>query len=772
MRLWVFDKLLQRLLFATGAAVIAWHLCGNLQPRVLAGWDTSPHLWVFLRATRAMKELQLYSFDSMWFAGYPLFSLYPPLAYLLFALPHLLTFGAIGPISSFNLSFLLLAGILGAAVLIAARTLLGRRAVGFALFGYFLFLTYPSSGMENGYGLGLAALQKGGLIANFAASVFLLLFLAALNRLHSAASNAPTAAAALSLGAIFWTHQISALFALFAAAVYLALHRRAVLRRWTTAILAGTLLASPMLLEQVQHLRYASVTSQGWWPLASDPLAVIFPRITADEIAIFLNTAGAAFSAGFGHGLAVALQTVPIHAPLMLIGAVAGCMALLYRRRYFLPLLTAFGLLLLPRALPSEVLNLPIHAYRFTHQLALIVMLIAAHGWRVIYVRLRRYRHPRMLYAALATPALIAILWIGVARFHLEHPRDGTTVLIPYRYLDQAPLYADAERLVRMIAARSPSGRVAAEGGEIEAGNLGSPHFFSTLLPLHGVPSVFGLLAESTRSSGMLLPSLWLHSRQLRWGGRSIIFQPKFSQLTLERTVQQLALYNVEYIIASSAELTHALEALPREQIEVSDSSGYFTAFRVKAFAAKVEQFTGRPFLYYEEGGVPFRDFAEEWFLSPQLYGTAVAAAHRPFSELTAEEKAAIAGVIISLPHHRVFSAADYRQWHSLGKPVVIIGRVAQELRSHPLITSVPPIRGRLLDSTLAQILLSGSGARIPVTPTVWSEEAIEFDAHGPVLINLSFAPRWRASSQNEVFEVAPSLMLVIADGPTRIEYR
>ena len=144
---------LSRAIFAGLVAIVAWHSLPVLSVHPVAGWDLLPHLALFERFLEVLRSGHLSEYSLQFDAGVPLFSLYPPLFYLVAALPHITSFTAISPILSFNLTlfFLPLAFLWAAAR--AGRSYLGASWV-FAPIYAAIFLLLDARFFALGIGLG------------------------------------------------------------------------------------------------------------------------------------------------------------------------------------------------------------------------------------------------------------------------------------------------------------------------------------------------------------------------------------------------------------------------------------------------------------------------------------------------------------------------------------------------------------------------------------------------------------------------------------------
>lgn len=74
-----------------------------LSSRVTAGWDITPHYYLAHSMAELLRAGHVSGYDTLWFAGYPSFTLYQPLTYLLAALPNFLSDGQTSVGLGFNI---------------------------------------------------------------------------------------------------------------------------------------------------------------------------------------------------------------------------------------------------------------------------------------------------------------------------------------------------------------------------------------------------------------------------------------------------------------------------------------------------------------------------------------------------------------------------------------------------------------------------------------------------------------------------------------------
>lgn len=739
---------------------VAFHLGEVIQHRMLAGWDLPGHYYLYTVFLDNFKEGRLVSYDTGWFAGFEAFRFYSPLAYLLFALPHLLSFSFISPLLSFNLVLFFLPLLFVAACYSTGRALYGREVGCLAALGAVLFLAVPRSYAL--MGIGMSTLTYAGLIPGFVGVIGFLLLLA---QLRAPLSPKRALAFGAGLGVLTLTHILTTLFTAFVVALFLLFAQRQRRALISALIALGWItVAGFWVLPFVDGLWRTSAQGQGMWDALPDPLLVLFPDLSVAG----LRRAFAPLLEGGGHGwwqtLSATFSSLVLDMPwfsvLLLVAGGVGFVTLMRERCSFVPLAFALGLLLLPRELLPHMHDTKVHFYRFQQHLFVLNLLIAARGMRSLLAM------PRMKMAAtlLGTVALVAAL-IGY-RPHQARYDNPFGHYPSYTFIDQYPAFADARKVLNFLRTLPAGSRVIAESLWEDNHLLGTPHFFTFAIAAHTELEVMpGLIVESSPSTMYLQPALAIGSLHLPWGRRRLLGIPEFNRQSVPSMLRRLSLFGASHLITTSRIYYLSLLESPEELVGLVFQAGSYAVFELRQHRPRFYTPTHAPVLYLERGGARFRHFSELAYIAPELAGYPFI--YHPENALPPNGTAQLGGVIVSLPP---------------------ASRCGEEVAALARATRVVVLGGRceipgvlwLHDVTTARdrrelaLFLGAEEGMLSVEPLsgTFREELISVQGRGPVAINYSYAPGWSAiDASTPVYLLHPSMMLVFADGDVALRY-
>ena len=233
--------------FALLVAVLAVKLRFLLGGAAITGWDTPGHL----QMAGTYAGLLFGSFDSLgndpfWFGGYPAFYFYPPLLYLLMALPQLL---GLSVEAAFGLGVFGAIALVGWAylrwvdLLLEDGSALQRGALALAAAAF--YLAYPGDGHQ---GVALSGALGGTVAATFGHGIAVL----ALHRLELCRRDPAghhRVAFVLLAGLLFYAHLLTCVFFFGLVGLYLAVCWRdfGCLRDVLTTTLAPILVGAPII---------------------------------------------------------------------------------------------------------------------------------------------------------------------------------------------------------------------------------------------------------------------------------------------------------------------------------------------------------------------------------------------------------------------------------------------------------------------------------------------------------------------------------------------
>lgn len=769
-------------------AVLVWHLAPVCSDQPLAGWDTVPHYTLYLKFLDLLKTGSLSGYDRSMLGGFAEFRLYPPLGYLILALPHFITGGVISAQLSFNVMLALIPfGYLGA-LYWCAKQFFDRRVAGWALIVGALYLAAPPDFAL--MGVGLFALYWGGLIFSFLALPFLCLFLGTLERIRRTQSIVVQDGLRIivTLGCLSLIHLLSTVMAAWIFLIYLCVlpwrSRFALLGAATCAAAAVSWWYLPFL----RHLPYSSSTTTGLWGRFADPLFMIVPGISLSRLSTWWTHRFDLISlAPLTIGLdQIALPLWTIYLPftgLCIAAAIyVGCRALLISRCFFLVTLTALTVLILPRDFLADGIESGIHFYRFIQPILILTTLLAAYGLETIGKELRMF-HPAVS-TLLRTGSTAVLLWTIVSQMFLIFSLENRSILAADRYpqyssthrlfLGEYPDAPVAERMLEYIGTLNPTGRIAVESIPGDQSRIGSPHYFNSLIAQRlGLSVLGGLLLESSPLTPLVMPTLYAHSEHLQWAERDLVHAREFIRQPMSSMLRRLQAYSVEYILTSSLAYQYALRQLPPTEIVPVKTIGAYSLFRVLRFQPYVYCATQSPALFVGTLS-EFRDFSEIWYLDPTLLSYPVLFAPQGLRHFTPIEYAHFSAIISAPQSRRLDSASIHPSSQNGSVPTIFFGdpngdgeamrwietrdryQQAKQLAYHLKKLSTP-IQADCLEAAATRV----------------SDSSLSWNAHGLVGTTFGFAPDWNSSDgTSEVYVSAAGTLFTFSYGATELVFR
>lgn len=785
---------------------MAWGLCALfiviqlgpvLSNRQLAGWDLSAHYYLVHYMAELLRSGRLSGYDYNWYAGYPAFTLYAPLVYVLAALPNIISVGAVSTTFGLNLVLVLLPVLFLISLFVIARTLWGKEESIAALILGLLFLALPSHTAH--IGLGLLGLIAVGLPASFLGAIFILWLIFALELLVRAPRSLPSLLLlAFTITCLILTHTLNTIFAVWTIGFYLIGRTGLPRVRVLISGLIGTILSSWWWIPFIQSLPYSSSVTLGIPGSHPDPLFLLFPDLFSRDSLGFLTLRRKFLELGIRPFSTVIvlprfLAEFPVQAAVWPLATVFAVMGLLKKNAFFFPVFYFMSLLILPRNFLTEFGLEGLHTYRFGQPLFVLQTLIGSFGLAYLWKALLGSADTASARAGKMTACALGFILLTIALFHqftlepqktmLYDPRTGsrsksfTYRLFPEKY----PEHKDAEAVLEYFATVKVRGRIAVDTARPLFNAIGSPHYLSTEIPLRlNVPAVPGLLAESALSAGYINPAMhglatvegW--TDYMLWGRNFLVGLPEFRRSGAKAMIERLELYGIEYIVSALRSSDEVLSESPRA-VEVFQS-GRFKVFRLKDWQPLVQETADAPILFVDKGGVTFREFSELWFTETKLFKYPVVHSVNHPDALPLERNDRFSGYIVSWPKGKTFTDSDYDRLIALQKPVVVLNALPHDYAHRSsLVQFIPMFNPWAGLDTLTRFLgfQLGPSSFQEIKPLDISPNRIKVSSNELVLLNFSFHPRWESKgSSAEVYWLAPSRMAVFAAGETILEYR
>jgi hypothetical protein len=607
--------------------LIVWALHPVLSSQIISGWDLTGHFYLQTKMVDFLKTGAITGYDANWFGGYPAFTFYGPLPYILIALLHLLSFGVIPITFLFNCFLFLLPFFFLSSVYYTSRVWFGEKIGPLALI-FSLFFLFASREYAH-FGVGLNSEICLGLFASLFAISLMVFLLGIFGRQRLQRERKDwklILVGGVLLAMIILTHALTTIFTGVLMAVLVLSYRKNLWRPVILTFLLGLLLSSFWLVPFLLNLKFTSAQMIGMLPLSKDPLFILYPK----------------FNEFFVPGV------------VLLICSVVGVAKLFKSKDHFWPYAFVLTLIILPRDYLVHVINLPLHYYRFVPHIFILNIFLAAVGFGYI---LKSY--PRLISKVCAWGAVFLAVLVMVLQFDMKEDYNF--------YFDEYDYHETAVEMLDYIDGLDPAGRIAVEIRPDNQSKLGTPHFFANFLPLkYDIPVVPGLLTESSLSSAFIMPSLVRATDSIGWGNVLLLKDKTFTKQDRSSMLERLSLYNVEYILLTSDNAEILLNQLGNK-VSLQKRIGDFDLLKLADSRPFIESVSYHPFLFIDEGGMDFRTFSEEWFKLPELFKYPVIYTEKDVDDLSDYDLSQIGGFITSSPDGLSVSIEDLESVFSDG---------------------------------------------------------------------------------------------------------
>ncbi len=738
-----------------------------------AGWDIPSHFYLVTRMFELMRQEAIQGYDTLWYGGYPLFLLYSPLYYIFAALPaFLLNDRALLEVGFSSLNFLLPFFLL-VSLQLFARISFGREYGWCALSFGILMLCLPGRFAHSA--LGLNAQFQIGFLPNFFALPFFVLFLAMIIRCRQSDSLKFAVCGVLLLTLIILSHQLTALFAFFALAMALLLCRGGYRIRCVGIGTSSLLLSSWWWLPSLGALNVGSGQIEASAVDFADPLLILFPNLFDSNVIAqcltYLRRSWAEMepvSAATWFGL---LKSVPLSGFLLLLFGGVGIVAHLRRGDWLLPTILVAGTIVLPRYFLAQLLDLPIHYYRFTQHLFIVNLLLASYGFGLVVnsasSAVARNVSATLMSVALVLGPLVQCDLKVSAPFRDSRSTRFYPSLAQYRYSNEAM------KMAAHVASLKPRGRVLDESPASNWLRLGTPHYFSSVLPLkYGVAVANGLLVESSPLARLINPIMYAASEHLRWGDQTLWKEAKFRADTFSNQLKRLRLFSVQFIIATSRRLKARLKR--SSEVNKRARFGPFVLYEL-VDTTKQSCRARMPYLFVNKG-MSFRKMNELWIRNSALFCSPIAWYQGNFEDIAVESKVQFAGLILGWNRRVPFSEVDFAKWTGRAKKVLVLDGYPDHVVPLDKNIQFLPQFGEDADlKELATILaeapkLDSEILAIPVSEPM--PRVITVYGSGPRIVQIANVPGWRQDDVTRpLYTLTPGFIYLPSGAVTTIRY-
>lgn len=559
---------------------------------------------------------------------------------------------------------------------------------------------------------------------------------------------------------IILSHTLTAFFTMVLFVVLIIAYFRTLGGKILYIFCLGAILSLFWFIPFVQYSFFTSAAPIGILSYTSDPLFILFPYINE----IVKNP-----------------SALMIPGLVFLICSIVGIVMSVKTDKHFWPFAFLLVFIFIPRDYLINVLNLPIHYYRFMAHVFVLNIVIAGFGMAVIYDWVSSFRRfKRVIFRSLILIVVCMFLLVSISGFNIKENYNF--------YQADYPAYGNAKEMLSYMAKLKEAGIL---DGRVTAFSyypfqimLGSPHFFATFLPLQfNVPVLPGLLTESSLSSQFVIPTMvkLTDGSMLRWGNVSLIFDDAFNSLGMKDYLNELSLYNVEYLLLTKSDAERLVSGVStsasagteeKPKVSLEFTSGDFSLVKLESYKPMIEATTYKPFLFIDKGGMDFLNFAKEWYKAPDLFKYPVIYTEKSLESISKEDFSSVGGIILSYPDDAFISLEEYKYWTSLGKKVIFLNAEA----SSP--NMMDNVNVRFVTDFKYDLMGFASGdsleiKTVEVIPSVLKDEEVTFTSYFPTLINYNYFPRWRSKDPTQtVYWATPTQMFVFGRGETELFYK
>lgn len=757
MKKWLSNNRWDLLAWVASLLLLGWSLYPLLHNKILPGWDTTPHFYLLTKMVEFMKMGRITGYDTLWFGGFPAFTFYGPLPYVIMALLFLGSGGLIGIALAFNLFIFALPFLFLAALYYTGRIWFGKNAGPLILiFGSFFLTTVR----EYAYvGTGINSMIAIGLFSSFFALCLMIFFLGVMRK-SLKNQEIPGQLKYLIWGAILLsmlllTHAMTTLFTLLLLGIFTLMNWK---KFWKSAMIMGfgaLILSSWWLIPFLKNLSLSSGQKLGMMGTGNDPLFVLF-----------------SFPTRLGeHSTAMFFSMLPVL--LLLVCSVTGIVSSIRGKQGFFAWSFLLTLILLPAEYLPAYLNLPVHYYRFIAPIYVLNIFLATAGALYLFSAVRK---AGKFAAQILRGCLVGIMIASVAVSYLDHLNLSENYR-NYRHkynFEEYPDTANAQKMISYLAGRQIENRMVVSTMPYFQESLGSPHYFGTFLPLQlKIAVIPGLLAESALSTQFVMPVLAKIGSSLNWGESALLNDYRFSSQDMNSMIKRLGLYNVEYLLVTKDVAANLLNAVDRKMIVNEQEIENFSLLKLRDFRPLIETTSYKPFLYIDGGGIDFLSFSKEWFKLPDLFEMPVIYTEREPEDLPMAELEQIGGFIVSLEEGEIVDSGEMEEWLGYGKKLIFLNGVADGVDENVKFLSQFGVNIGIeeLSQTLEKFG-SRKISRKKVQPEIREGMKLKFQSNGGTLINYSYFPNWKSSDPDQtIYWATPSMMWVFGRGAVEMHY-
>lgn len=743
------------------SVILIYVLNPILTNQILIGWDLPAHYYLVEQMLYLLEQGKISAFNIYGFAGYPIFTFYNPLPYLIVCLVYLLSFKALPLAFCFNFVLFLLPFFFLISIYYTAQVFFNDKRITQAslIFGFLTLFLIGNNG------LGLTSQMNVGLFLNaFACPIMIFLF-GTLEKNRQTKNKKYLVWSIILFSILVLSHIFTALFFCFVFLIYAFFYFR---QNWKQLFLFGlcsAILTSFWWVPFLLNIGYTSaqniVTTTG-----VDPFYSVFPK----------------FLFGF----------------FLFVFSILGLIRLINQKSYFLPTLFIASFLLIPRDVINYLIKLPIHYYRFVSDVAIVNIFISACGfvsfghwinnwsiWKRNHF-LFRIPWPKIFIVYLAC----LMVSINLNFFDLEKFQDD---LNPKSKAYQQDI-VDAEKLTAYLKDNNLSGRVLVD---LDSNALLTKHYFDYLLPKAEIYNARGLLYESSLSGryiysetgilfdySNLMSIVYFNNKNDDKDPQTIEAINAGQVQKIKDEINKLAIYGIKYIVAENARSVPLIDFVNSDDNDlaiIKNTFGRFTLIEIKNTFPFFAETDYRPFLFVDSGGLfkklSFADISLQWQRAGFSLDQPLIYAPKGLKTVSNEDQNRLGGYLVSYQNkdENCPSFAQMEYWQKFNKPIIFLDSNSDCPSLSDNFYFVKTAEDSLEIGQAYDLIVRLSKNKWELKPieSKIESERLEFASNSGVFINFSYFPKWQSSKKNQtIFWITPSLMFVFGNGETILNYK
>ncbi|MFA5080573.1 MAG: hypothetical protein WC472_03025 [Candidatus Paceibacterota bacterium] len=747
---------------------------------IIAAGDLPGHYYLCEKMLEYLQQFRISGYDPNWFGGYPVFTFYNPLPYITVCFLHLISFKLLSLVFCFNfilfiLPFLFLVSIYYTASIFFKNS---KTSILALCLGYLVLLET----LVGNYGVGIIAEFSAGFFSNaFAWPIFIFL-IGTIEKLRQTDNKKYLFLSIGLFSALILSHIFTTIFAAIYLLFYIVFYFKSFWKKGLIIFL-GSLL----------------ITAFWWVPF------LLNINLTSSE-----DYSGMVIGDPI-----IALYSQPILGLFLFVFTIIGIVRLIKEKNSFLAIFFLSSLILLPRDIINQFIQIPIHWYRFTAGIVVINIFISTYGLRYV---LDNYLELKLNLKQKNFTIKLIICWFFFIGIMVD--------VVPHFYFSfykkiyaQTRQYAKENKEILDFLNSNKDKKVFIDDAIVFFGGSGGPHYENMQLGLEKTPVLGGLIHESSLSFsyygshqeifeyGYLISNeiaqYEYNSSKSGYAFQNIELDNLIENISdknsekIKSIVKKLSTYGVKYILTSNVHHTPILDfansSFNNNLVSIKKKISPFVIIEINDEPQSLISSTNyEPFLFIQSNplSLNFKEFSKKWYENNYAIKHPVLYTEKSFKELSKYELSRIKGYIISTSN---CPTDDIKLIASKNKPVVVIGAQENCSSNSNNIYFVAKKEKPDIDISKQQndlkikerdvfygeiydIIAKNNSENIKVekiNPEVLENEYIKFNSDSNILINYSYFPKWKSKDENQtVFWATPSFMFVFGKGNTELRYK